>query len=206
MRSLRAACLLTALLGGAALAAAAIDTDALSQRWPGERTREYEVGRYTVRWRQQADKHQGLLAGVRFTVPRPRQLVWHLANDYSDVGGMTPGVHGVRIIHEGPNRQVIDIDLKVLWKEFTLRFEMEQEPPNAVRFRWADARFGEYRGIARFEEVPGSGPQDAPSTRVDLSTRFTSPRPVPVHLLLGVERLAMLSAAKEFLKTCEDVR
>ena len=192
------------LVGGyASIVDGAIDTETIQRPWPKEQAREFEVGRYEVRWRQKVDKQQGLFAGVRFTVPRNRQLVWKLSNDYSDVGHMTPGVEAVRYIKEGPNRQIIEVDMKVLWKVFTLRFEMEQEPPNAVRFRWADERFGEYLGVAVFEEVAGTGKDAAPATRVDLSTRFLPVHPVPMHLLLGVERIAMLSAAKEFLKACE---
>jgi len=203
MRSVRVVAALAVVFGAAVLAAAAIDTETIERPWPKEHTREYEVGRDTVRWRQKVDKRQGLFAGMRFTVPRERQAVWKLSNDYSGVGHITPGVEAVRYIKEGPNRQIIEVDMKVLWKLFTLRFEMEQEPPKAVRFRWADERFGEYLGVAVFEEVAGTGKDAAPATRVDLSTRFLPVHPVPMHLLLGVERIAMLTAAKKFLKACE---
>ena len=188
---------------GASFAAASIDTDALQKPWPKEYVREFEVGRYPVRWRQKVHKKEGLFAGVRFTAPGERQRVWALSNDYTGVGHMTPGVRAVRIIDQEPHHQVIEVELKVLWKLLTLRFEVEQDPPQAMRFRWRDERFGEYRGVCLLEEVPGVGGAASTTTRIELATWFQPVHPVPMRLLLGVERIAMLGAVKEFLKTCE---
>ena len=182
---------------------AAIDTEALQQPWSKQHTHDYELGRHNVRWRQKLNKQEGLWTGVSFTVPRPRFVVWGLSNDYSDMGKMTPGVQAVRIRQEGVNRKVIQVDMKILWKELTLTFEFEENPPDTLRFRWYDARFGEYTGIATFAEVAAKSEKESAQTAVELSTRFKPYRSVPLRLLLGVERMAMLSATRDFLKTCE---
>lgn len=193
-----AAFLCSLLLASAVAAAGTIDTEALQKPWPKQRIREVEVGRYQVRCREYASKADGLFAGVQFTVPRERQAVWKRANDYSDVGMMTPGVTAVRVIQESPTRQVIQIDVKILWKSLQLNFEMEQEPPNAVRFRLANQAFGEYRGVCTFAEGP-----TPMSTTMDLATWFKPSRPVPMRLLVIVQRVAMLHGTKEFLRVCE---
>lgn len=180
-------------------AAEAVDSAGLRQPWPKQKVREFEVGRHTVRWRQKAHKKEGIFAGVRFTAPAGREKVWHLANDYSDVGRMTPGILAVRRTAQGANRETIEVDIKVLWKRMTLRFEVEREPPEAVHLRWADARFGEFVGVASFEAA-------SDQTQVELSTHFKPLRPVPMRLLLGVERLAMMGAVRNFLKACEQSR
>ncbi len=185
------------------LAWAVIDTEALQQSWPKQHVHDYELGRYNVRWRQKLSKQKGLWAGVSFTVPQPRSVVWGLSNDYSDVGKMTPGVQAVRIRQEGANRKVVQIDMKILWKELTLTFEFEEDPPDTLRFRWYDNRFGEYIGIAVFTESVAKSEKEPAQTTVELSTHFESYRPVPLRLLLGVERAAMLSATRDFLKSCE---
>ena len=193
-----AVCACVTFVGSVSVAAGTIDTGLLERPWPTQRIREVEVGRYQVRCREYASKADGLFAGVQFTVPRERQAVWKLANDYSDVGAMTPGVTAVRVIEESPTRRVIQVDVKILWKSLQLNFEMEQEPPNAVRFRLANKAFGEYRGICTFQE--GSKPM---STTVDLATWFKPSRPVPMRLLVIVQRVAMLRGTKEFLRACE---
>ena len=193
------ACL--ALLVGSA--SAAIDSGELSQPWPKQRTHLYEVGRYPVLWRHKSSKQEGLWAGVSFIAPRPRATVWALSNDYSDLGKMTPGVQAVRIRQEGEHRKVIAVDMKVLWKSVTLTFEFEEDPPNAIRFRWQDRRFGEYVGIATFADVAAKSGEASAQTQVDLSTRFKPYRAAPLRLLLGVERMAMISATRDFLKSCE---
>lgn len=186
------------LLGSASVAAGTINTEVLQRPWPKQRIREVEVGRYQVRCREYASKADGLFAGVQFTVPRDRHAVWTLANDYRDVGTMTPGVTAVRVIQESPTRQVIQVDVKILWKSLQLNVEMEQEPPNAVRFRLANQAFGEYRGVCTFAEGPT--PQ---STTMELATWFKPSRPVPMRLLVIVQRVAMLHGTKEFLRACE---
>ena len=195
------------LLGAVSALAGTIDTEFLQRPWPNQRVREIEVGRQQVRWREYASKSEGLFAGVGFTVPRERQTVWKLANDYHDVGTMTPGVTAVRVIQESPTRQVIQVDVKVLWKSLRLNFEIEQDPPQAVRFRLINEAFGEYRGVCSFEEAPqtmGKGGVQHANTSVDLATWFKPSRPVPMRLLLIVERIAMLRGAKEFLRACEE--
>src|SRR3990167_6270956 len=81
-----------------------IDTEFLKLPWPKERVQELEVGRYPVRWRQRVSRKEGLFAGVRFEAPLDRQGVWDRANDYTDVGRMTPGVTGVRFLEQTPTR------------------------------------------------------------------------------------------------------
>jgi len=179
------------------LRAGTIDTAFLERPWPKERIRETEVGRHAVTWREYASKPEGIFAGVRFAAPLDRDKVWALANEYADVGSSTPGVTAVRYVERSERRDVIEVDVKILWKSLTLRFEVEKEPPVLVTFRLVNEALGEYRGLSRFEEA-GAG-----QTAVDLVTWLKPNRPVPIRLLLIVERIAMLQAAREFLKRCE---
>ncbi len=194
---------LIVLLAAAPAAAGTIDTAFIEQPWPKQRIRETEVGRYPVRWRQRASKQDGIFAGVRFQAPRDRQTVWTLANDYEDIGTITPGIVAVRYVEQEPTRQVIEMDVKILWKMLTLTFEIEQDPPNAIRFRWADRRFGEYRGVCVFREVADPAEGAMAATDVELSTWLKPSRPVLMGLLLGVERMTLLRATREFLEACD---
>ena len=188
--------------------AGTIDTDFLQQPWPKQRVRETEVGRYAVRWRERASKQDGIFAGVRFSAPLDRQATWNLANAYHDIGAMTPGVTAVRVIEQSENRQVIQIDVKVLWKTLRLNFEVEQEPPHAIRFRLANQALGEYRGLCVFEEPPGrtAGAPAKTATDVELVTWLKPSRPVPMGLLLIVERMTLLQGARAFLESCDQHR
>jgi hypothetical protein len=176
--------------------AGSIDTAVIERPWPKQRSRQLEVGRYPVRWRCSAVKRQGIFAGVGFEVPRARPQVWERANAYRDIGQMTPGVTAVRYLERSETRQVIQVDMKILWKTLTLTFEVEREPPRAVRFRLANRALGEYLGLCLFEETPAG-------TSIELATWLQPSRPVPAGLLLAVERMTMLRAAREFLETCE---
>ena len=194
---------LTVLLLTAPVWAGTIDTEFIEQTWPKESAREFEVGRYPVRWRQRITKQDGLFAGVRFTAPVPQQTAWTKANAYQDVGKITPGVTAVRYTEKTETRQVIEMDVKILWKTLTMRFEIEQDPPNAVRFRWVDKGLGEYRGVTTFETLPPEAPGGPPRTAMTISTWLKPSRPVPMRLLLLVERVTMLQGVKSFLNACE---
>ena len=192
-----------ALLCAAATASAGtIDAAFLKPPWPRQVVREFEVGRYPVRWRQRASRTDGLFVGVRFDAPLGRQAVWERANDYTDIGRITPGVTAVRFLERSPTRQVIQLDVKILWKMVRLTFEVEQDPPKEIRFRWADRQFGEIRGLCVFEEPrdsterPGGRPA---ATTIEMMTWFKPSRPVPLGVLLVVERMAVLHAVKDFL-------
>ena len=182
-----------------------IDAEFLRPPWPKQAVRDLEVGRYPVQWRQRVSRKEGLFAGVRFEAPLDRQSVWDRANDYTDVGRMTPGVTAVRFLEQSPKRQVIQLDVKVLWKTVRLTFEVEQEPPREIRFRWADPAFGEIRGLCLFEETSPTveAPVASGRTAVEMATWFKPSRPVPMGLLLVVERIAMLRATKTFLQACD---
>ena len=182
-----------------------IDTDFIQSPWPNQWVREFEVGRYQVRWRERVSKQEGLFAGASFEAPLARPTVWDLANNYSDIGTMTPGVVAVRFLEQQPTRQVIQIDVKVLWKTLRLIFEVEQDPPNAIRFRLVNKVLGEYRGLCVFDELPSgvTTQPSAPRTGVELSTWLKPARPVPMGLLLIVERITMLRGVKGFLESCE---
>ena len=186
-------------------AAGTIDTGALERRWPKERVRETEVGRYPVRWREWASRKDGVRTGVRFLAPLGRQAVWDFATDYKDVGTHVPGVTAVRFLEESPTRQVIQLDIKVLWKILQLTFEVERDPPNALRFRLANQAIGEYLGLCTFEEASGLATRDdsKPATTVELSTWLKPSRPIPLGLVLLVERMTLLPGVKNFLKGCE---
>jgi len=184
--------------------AGTIDTAFIEQSWPAQSVRTYEVGRHAVRWRQRASRKDGIFAGVRFAAPLDRPTVWKLSNDYKDIGKVTPGVTAVRFLENTPTRQVIQIDVKVLWKMVQLTFEVEQDPPKATRFRLVNKALGEYRGVCTFEESVAPGKEGAPAaTQVELATWLKPARPVPTGLLLYVERVTLMKAARSFLKQCE---
>lgn len=179
-----------------------IDTEFLQRQWPRQRVRELEVGRYPVRWRERASRKEGIFAGVRFEAPLERRAVWELSNDYNDVGHNVPGVVAVRYLERSETHEVIQIDAKVLWKKLTLNFEVEKEPPRIIRFRLVNAALGEYRGICSYEEQPTSVTGQPVGTTVELTTWLKPARPVPMGLLLMVERMALLQGVREFLKAC----
>ena len=157
-----------------------------------------------MRWRQRASRKDGIFAGVRFTAPLDRQTVWELSTDYSDIGKETPGVTAVRFLEQRPTRQVIQIDVKVLWKTLRLIFEVEQDPPNVMRFQLRNSPLGEYRGVCQFEDSPDDPAHGrSKGTTVELSTWLKPTRPVPMGLLLVVERMTFLQGVKSFLETCE---
>lgn len=183
--------------------AGTIDTSVLEAPWPKQHVHDTEVGRYAVRWRERASKTEGIFAGVRFTAPVPQQTAWDLANEYQDVGEMTPGVTAVRYLERSQMRERIAIDVKILWKTLTLTFEVEKEPPRIMRFRLVNEALGEYRGLCLFE--PSAAPAGAaaePSTTVELATWLKPNRPVPMRLLLLVERMTLLQGARRFLEAC----
>ena len=177
------------------VSAATIDTEFIQRPWPNQQMHELEVGRHEVRWRQWASRTDGIFAGVRFETPLARQTVWQLANDYQDVSHTVPGVTAVRFLEQSETHEVIEVDVKVLWKRLTLNFEVEKEPPRIMRFRLVNRALGEYRGVCVFEESTG--------TSVELATWLKPAHPVPMGLLLVVERIALLHGAREFLIQCD---
>lgn len=188
-----------ALCGGLALSgwAGEIDTAKLERAWAGQREHAYEVGRAEVHWRQKVSAQEGIFAGARFIVPLALERTWRLSSDYSDLGAMTPGVTAVRFLERTPTRQVIEVDVKVLWKTARLHFEMEQEPPTALRFRMRTPALGQYLGMARMRQV------SAAQTEIDLATWLSPPTRVPRGLVIWIERGAILGGIRNFLKTCE---
>ncbi len=184
------------LLVAAPVLAGFIDTGALERPWPKQWTHTYEVGKYPIAWRQRASRQEGIFASARFVAPSSLERTWTLATDYTDLGRMTPGVSAVTILEETPTRRVIQIDMKVLWKTIRLVFEIEQEPPKAVRFRLVNRFVGDYRGVCLMRPE-GSG------TAVELATWLQPAVRVPKGLVLSVERMLVLKGVREFLKTCE---
>jgi hypothetical protein len=176
--------------------AGSIDTTILEQPWPKQRVHDYEVGKHTVRWRQDASS-EGIFAGATFLAPTTIQETWDMATDYSDLGNLTPEVEKVVWVEKSQQRQVIQMTLKVLWKRLVLNFEIEQDSPNRIRFRMTSTRIGEYIGVCILT-ADGNG------TRLDISTRLNTPVKLPSGLLLWVQRSAMLSGIRSFLKNCED--
>ncbi|MBI3087698.1 MAG: hypothetical protein HYY91_02250 [Candidatus Omnitrophica bacterium] len=179
--------------------AGSIDTAFLERDWPKQYVHEYEVGKYPVRWRQKAGKTEGIFAGALFLAPSGLQRTWELATDYTDLGTKTPGVTAVRFLENTETRQVIEIDAKVLWKTLTLRFEVERDPPRAIRFRLLNEAVGEYRGMCLMREEDGQ-------TRVGLATWLQPAVRVPPRLILWAERVVILKGVRNFLKTCEGPR
>lgn len=176
--------------------AGSIDTTLLEQRWPKQREREFEVYKYPVRWRQRVSKTEGIFAGAKFLSPSPLQRTWDLATDYADVGRMTPGVSSVRFVEHTPTRQVVEVDVKVLWKDLTLTFEVEQDPPRAIRFRLVNDFIGEYRGVGLFHPE-GEG------TAVQVVTWIRPSVKLSPGLIIWAERVVMMKGIRKFLETCE---
>ncbi len=193
------------LASGACAAAGAIDTAWLEQPWPGQRVRQAEVGKYAVRWRQRLSRQDGLFFGVRFTAPTDRPTTWDLATaDYAQLGKDTPGVTAVRYLEDTPARQVIQIDVKVLWRTLRLNFEVERDPPRQVRFRLTNPRLGEYRGVFILTEPTVEFRSAEPAaTGLDLLTWLKPAQPVPLGLLAAAQRMVILRGTKEFLQGCE---
>ena len=187
------------------LSAGTIDTEFLQKPWPRQVVRHLEVGRYEVQWRQQAGRREGVFAGVRFLAPLDRASVWEQTRDFSDIGRMTPGVLAVRILEEGPTRQVIQLDVKVLWRSLQLTFEVEQDPGETIRFRLVNELLGEYWGVCWLEDPPttAGGEGATPGTMVELATWLKPSRPIPGGLLLFVERKVFLDGVRNFLEECE---
>ncbi len=177
--------------------AAALD-EPLAAIWESRRARHLEVGRHDVEWRERIDRADGILAGVSFIAPRGRDAVWRLATDYAGIGRTTPGIRQVTYLERQPDRQVIQVDVKVLWKEVRLLFDVEQSPPSMIRFRWLGQGHGAYEGLCLFEPA-----QDGAATRVRLTTRMKLARRIPARLLLTAERVMMLHAARAFLDSLE---
>ena len=185
-----------------------IETAELQRPWPRQWTHTFIVGRHPVEWRQSATKFEGIRAAVRFSAPFDRQRVWKLSTDYTDLGRMTPGVTAVRFLRNEPTHQVIQLDVKVLWKTLPLIFDVEQDPPKAIRFRVIHPMVGDYRGVCLFEEVPPP-PTAVPAsatTTVEMATIFRPTRRlIPAGLLLLVERFTFLRGVGAFLDACEGV-
>lgn len=188
----------TFLVGALPAWAGTIETEFIQRPWSKQVVRELEVGRHHVRWRHLVSRRDGLFTGARFTAPLGRQEAWDRATAYTDIGQITPGVTAVRFLEDTPARQVIQVDIKVLWKELRLTFEVERDPPEIVRFRLLHQILGEYRGALWLEPTP-----DGQGTVMDLATWFKPSRPVPLGLLLVVERMVLLQGAREFLESCE---
>lgn len=176
--------------------AGSIDTTLLEQRWPKQVEREFEVYKYPVRWRQRVTRTEGIFAGAKFLSPSPLQRTWDLATDYTDLGRMTPGVSAVRFLEKTPTRQVVEVDVKVLWKDLTLTFEVEQDPPRAIRFRLVNDFIGEYRGVGLFRG-------EEAGTAVELVTWIQPAVKISPGLILWAERVVMMKGIRKFLETCE---
>jgi hypothetical protein len=193
---------LAALLVFAALsqpASGAIDTNFLEQPWPKQRVHEFEVGRHPVRWRQLAGRERGIFAGAQFTTASPLQTTWDLATEYRDVGAMTPGVTAVTTSTHDDRHQTVDVTVKVLWRVLHLRFEVEQDPPRAVRFHVVNDLVGDYRGALLL--APS---EDGQGTRGEVLTWFQPARPLPQGLVLTVQRMVLLQGVREFMAACDD--
>lgn len=179
-----------------AVQAGSIDTAFLEAPWPKQRVHEYEVDKYMIRWRQKASDEEGIFAGASFVAPSPIERTWTLATDYSDLGTKTPGVEAVRYLENTPERQVIQIDVKVLWKMLTLTFEIERQAPEAVRFRLLNDWIGEYRGMCLMRPRDGQ-------TEVEVATWLQPLVRVPKRLILYAERVILLKGIRNFLESCE---
>ncbi len=193
--------LAAALAAGLPAWAGAIDTAFLERPWPRQLERRYEIGWDEVYWRQKASKRDGIFAGARFIAPAGLETVWNLSADYAELKTMAPDVDRLRVLEQTEEREVVEFDMKVLWKEVTLRFEIERERPNAVRLRLANPAIGDYLGVCRMSpvDVPAGVP---PQTSVEFITWLKPAMRIPAGLVLWVERLVMLKGVRKFLETC----
>lgn len=196
MRRPAACSFVTVLLFCGALSAGTIDTEFLEHPWPRQTVRRFEVGRHEVQWRQRANRQDGVFVGVTFLAPLNRQAVWEKTSDFSDIGRMTPGVTAVRFLEDTPTRQVIQLDVKVLWKTLQLIFVVEQDPPQAIRFRLENDLLGQYWGICRLED-------SSEGTAMELATWLKPSRSIPTSLILFIERKTFLDGVRNFLEECE---
>ena len=80
-----------------------------------------------------------------------------------------------------------------------LTFEVEQEPPHAVRFRLVHDAIWDYRGVCLMHP-------EGNQTSVELATWLKPAVRVPSGLIAWVERVVMLEGIRKFLKTCERAR
>lgn len=183
------------------VSAGSIDTEFIEQPWPKQWERHFEVGKWPVVWRQYASKEGGIFASIRFRAPLDQETVWNLTSDYKDIGEMIPGVSAVTYLEDTPNRQVIQMDVEVLWKQLRLVFEIERDPPNAVRFRMFNERLGEFRGVSKLESVMDDSGNSY--TDMELATWLKTVKPVPAGLLLISQRMMLVEAARNFLDACE---
>lgn len=186
-------------------AAGSIDTAFLEGPWPKERVRVTEVHKYAVQWREYLDKEKGMYMGVRFTAPTDHETTWELATaNYADVGKTVPGLRAFRTIEDTPERKVIEMDIKILWKEMTLTFEIERQPPDVLRFRMISKQIGQYIAVYKLSEPTGVITSMEPAvTQIEFSTWLMPARPVPMGMLATAERMIFLRMAREFLKACE---
>jgi len=185
--------------------AGTIDTSFLEQVWPREHVRELEVGRHPVRWRHYAPRDDGIFVGVSFRAPTDVPTTWNLTTDYRDVGAAVPGVVRVEYLEQSETRDVIRIEIMVLWKRLSLMFEVERDAPHVTRFRLTHEIVGEYRGVCRFRPAAAENAGAAASggTEVEFATWLQPSRPVPRRLMVLVQRMALLPAVREFLDACE---
>ena len=193
--AIRALALLFAVTAVPISAASTLGTEWLSDTWPGERVRTIEVRNHPVRWRQAKRRDEGAFAGVRFHAPIARSDAWAASTDYPRVGRTLSPVTRVTVTEKGGGLRLVEVEGKILWRTVRLAFEVEQEPPDLLRFRLVKSRLGEYEGICLFEPAAGGG------TTIELSTRvLPASARVPLGMLLVFERMAMLQGVQGFLE------
>ncbi len=178
-------------------ASATIDTTDLEAPWPKQHVRELEVRRHHVRWRQYASGKDGIFVGARFVSPASVADAWNISADYGELKRLTPGVKSVRVIEESPTREIVETEIKVLWKTIRLRFEVERDPPRAVRFRLVHQHIGEYRGVCLIQ------PHGERESEVEMITWLKPAVRLPTGLILSIQRMVFLQGIRNYLADCE---
>ena len=178
-------------------ASAAIDTATLEAPWPKQHVRELDIRRHHVRWRQYASGKDGIFVGARFVSPASVADAWNISADYGELKRLTPGVKSVRVIEETPTREIVETEMKVLWKTVRLRFEVERDPPRAVRFRLVHKRIGEYLGVCLIQ------PHGERESEVEMITWLKPAVRLPTGLILSIQRMVFLQGIRNYLEACE---
>jgi hypothetical protein len=190
------------LLAAGVCAAEPIDVEWLRGAWARAPAREFEVGRHPVQWRQQVGTDGGVLAGLEFAAPCGREALWRQLADAPALGRHLPGVRAVAVTPQGPDRRLIEVTMRVLWKELRLRFEVEQQRLGAedeVRVRLSHEALGEFLGLCALRD--GSG--EARSSTVRFVSLLRPGRPVPSGVILWAQRAALVRGARNFLASAE---
>ncbi len=181
-----------------------IQTGDLTHKWVEYSERTYEVRRYDVDWRWRVSSDEKIHTGLSFTLPFPRQLLWNQSLKYSLIGEKTRGVKKIEVLYQDAHREIVQVTLKVLWKTATLKIEFERNEPREIRFQIDHSKFGHFRGVVEFKEVPRAGDHLQKATEGELTAVFQPAYDLPSGIVLMVQRMVLLRGLRAYFELCED--